>query len=86
MNNILETIQLSKRFGRTLVLDRMDMSVPEGSIYGLLGSVANSRHKPSSIDSKQLVEEAHFAEMPGRSRMRCSLGIMRMTSIPLSVV
>ncbi len=37
MNKILQTIQLSKRFGRALVLDEMDMSVPEGSIYGLLG-------------------------------------------------
>lgn len=37
MSEILQTIQLSKRFGGTVVLDRMDMRVPEGSIYGLLG-------------------------------------------------
>ncbi len=37
MNDILQTIQLSKRFGTTTVLDQMDMNVPEGSIYGLLG-------------------------------------------------
>jgi ABC-2 type transport system ATP-binding protein len=37
MNEILQTIELSKRFGKTVVLDRMDMSVQEGSIYGLLG-------------------------------------------------
>lgn len=37
MSEILQTIQLSKRFGSTVVLDRMDMRMPEGSIYGLLG-------------------------------------------------
>jgi ABC-2 type transport system ATP-binding protein len=37
MTEIVQTIQLSKRFGKTVVLDRMDMRVPEGSIYGLLG-------------------------------------------------
>jgi ABC-2 type transport system ATP-binding protein len=37
MNHILQTIELSKRFGKTIVLDRMDMSVPEGSVYGLVG-------------------------------------------------
>ena len=37
MSEILQTIQLSKRFRNTLVLDHVDMRVPEGSIYGLLG-------------------------------------------------
>ncbi len=37
MNEILQTIQLSKRFGSTVVLDHVNMSVPAGSIYGLLG-------------------------------------------------
>jgi ABC-2 type transport system ATP-binding protein len=37
MNAILQTIELSKRFGKTVVLDQVNMSVPEGSIYGLLG-------------------------------------------------
>jgi ABC-2 type transport system ATP-binding protein len=37
MNEILQTIQLSKRFRKTVVLDKVDLSVPEGSIYGLLG-------------------------------------------------
>jgi ABC-2 type transport system ATP-binding protein len=37
VNQILQTIQLSKRFRKTVVLDQMDMSVPEGSVYGLVG-------------------------------------------------
>jgi ABC-2 type transport system ATP-binding protein len=37
MNQILQTIGLSKRFRKTVVLDQMDMIVPEGSVYGLVG-------------------------------------------------
>lgn len=37
MNEIIQTFQLSKQFGKTMVLDQMDMKVPEGSIFGLLG-------------------------------------------------
>ena len=58
MSEILQTIQLSKRFGSTVVLDRMDMRMPEGSIYGLLGpngagksttlQILMNIHRPSS--------------------------------------
>jgi ABC-2 type transport system ATP-binding protein len=37
MSHILRTIGLSKRFRNTVVLDHMDMAVPEGSVYGLVG-------------------------------------------------
>lgn len=37
MTDIIHTFQLSKRFGSTVVLDGLDLGVPEGSIYGLLG-------------------------------------------------
>jgi len=37
MTDILRTIDLSKRFGKTLVLDHLNMSVPEQSVYGLVG-------------------------------------------------
>ena len=37
MNVILRTFHLSKRFGRTLGLDRLTFDVSEGSVYGLIG-------------------------------------------------
>jgi len=37
MSDTLRTIGLRKRFGRTKVLDGLDMAVPEGAIYGLVG-------------------------------------------------
>jgi ABC-2 type transport system ATP-binding protein len=37
MTSPIRTQGLSKRFRRTLVLDGLDLDVPEGSIYGLVG-------------------------------------------------
>jgi ABC-2 type transport system ATP-binding protein len=37
MSVILRTSGLSKRFGRTLALDRLTFDVSEGSVYGLIG-------------------------------------------------
>lgn len=37
MTDILRTVALSKRFRKTVVLDKLDMAVPEGSVYGLVG-------------------------------------------------
>jgi len=37
MNEILQTFDLSKRFRKTVVLERMNLSIAEGSVYGLLG-------------------------------------------------
>lgn len=37
MNYILETRNLTKTYGRTTVVDRMDLHIPKGKIYGLLG-------------------------------------------------
>jgi ABC-2 type transport system ATP-binding protein len=35
--NIIETKQLSRRYGRTEALTGLDLAVPEGSMFGLLG-------------------------------------------------
>lgn len=37
MTDILRTIDLSKRFRKTVVLDHLNMTVPEHSVYGLVG-------------------------------------------------
>ncbi|MEE8181816.1 MAG: ATP-binding cassette domain-containing protein, partial [Candidatus Thorarchaeota archaeon] len=39
MHNVGEivTYQLSKRFGKLKALDRVDIVVPKGSVFGLLG-------------------------------------------------
>jgi ABC-2 type transport system ATP-binding protein len=37
MTSVICSQSLSKRFGRTVVLDGLDLDVPAGSIYGLLG-------------------------------------------------
>ena len=37
MDNVLACVKLTKAYGRKLVLDELDFSVPTGRIYGLLG-------------------------------------------------
>lgn len=37
-NMIIQTHQLTKQYGRTLALDHVDLSIPRGSIYGLVGN------------------------------------------------
>lgn len=37
MEYILETNQLSKRYGRILAVDELALSVPKGSVFGILG-------------------------------------------------
>jgi ABC-2 type transport system ATP-binding protein len=47
MSDILRAIDLSKRFGRTVVLDHLNMDVPEGSVYALVGT--NGAGKTTTI-------------------------------------
>src|ERR1700730_16632756 len=47
MTEILRPIDLSKRFGKTVVLDHLNMIVPEHSVYGLVGS--NGAGKTTTI-------------------------------------
>ena len=37
MTDTLRTIDLSKRYGHTAVVDRLNLELPESSIYGLVG-------------------------------------------------
>jgi ABC-2 type transport system ATP-binding protein len=45
--SILRTIELTKRFRGTLALDRLNMEVPEGSVFALIG--ANGAGKTTAI-------------------------------------
>jgi len=47
MSEVLRAVDLSKRFGRTMVLDRLNMDVPEGGVYALVG--ANGVGKTTTI-------------------------------------
>jgi len=72
MTNILRTIDLSKRFRKTVVLDHLNMIVPEHSVYGLVGP--NGAGKTTTIkilmNARQPTEG--MAEVFGRDSRRLS--------------
>jgi ABC-2 type transport system ATP-binding protein len=74
MNEILRTVQLSKRFGKTVVLDQMDLRVAEGSIYGLLGP--NGAGKSTTLQILMNMEEptSGHAEILGHDARQMSPG------------
>src|ERR1700735_5192823 len=47
MNTVMHTEGLNKRFGKTVAVDSIGLSVPEGSIYALVG--ANGAGKTTLI-------------------------------------
>jgi ABC-2 type transport system ATP-binding protein len=72
MTDILRTIDLSKRFRKTVVLDHLNMTVPEHSVYGLVGP--NGAGKTTTI--KILMNARHptdgTAEVFGRDSRKLS--------------
>jgi ABC-2 type transport system ATP-binding protein len=64
MSSVISTRDLCKRFGGTSVLNRLNLEVPEGSVYGLVGpngvgktttiKVLMNIHRPTSGDSSVL--------------------------------
>ena len=47
MSSILQATDLVKSFGDAPVLGGLNLDVPEGSVYGLVGPNAQARQQPS---------------------------------------
>ena len=61
-NVIIQTHQLTKRYGQALALDHVDLSIPRGSIYGLVGN--NGAGKTTLL---KILLGNTACGMPGRS-------------------
>ena len=72
MNEILQTIQLSKRFSNAAVLDQLNMSMQEGSLFGLLGP--NGAGKSTTLQILMNIEKPSSgrAEIFGRDSRQIS--------------
>ena len=59
-SNAVELEGVTKRFGRHLAVDRLDLAVPEGTVYGFIGleRVGQDDHAPH--------DPAHFYPESGR--------------------
>jgi ABC-2 type transport system ATP-binding protein len=72
MNSILRAIDLVKRFGGTSVLDRLNLEVPEGSVYGLVGPNGAGKTTTIKILMNILRANSGCAEVLGTDSRRLS--------------
>lgn len=72
MNKILQTFKLSKRFGKALVLDQVNLTVSEASVYALLGPNGAGKSTTLQILMSLLKPSAGHAEIFGHDCRRLS--------------
>jgi len=72
MSGILRTIDLEKRFGGTKVLDRLNLVVPEGSVYALIGPNGAGKTTTIKILMNILRPTSGMAEVFGADSRRLS--------------
>jgi ABC-type multidrug transport system fused ATPase/permease subunit len=68
VNVILRTFRLSKRFGRTLGLDRLTFDVSEGSVYGLIGP--NGAGKTTAVKTLMNIVDPTISYSPFPAELR----------------
>jgi ABC-type multidrug transport system ATPase subunit len=69
MKSAIHAQSLSKIFGRTVAVDRLDLSVPEGAIYALVG--ANGAGKTTVIKLLMNIFR-HLTKQGVANAYRCS--------------
>jgi ABC-2 type transport system ATP-binding protein len=72
MTDILRTIDLSKRFRSTVVLDHLNMAVPEHSVFGLVGPNGVGKTTTIKILMNILQSSEGTAELFGRDSRQLS--------------
>jgi ABC-2 type transport system ATP-binding protein len=72
MSGILRTIDLEKRFGPTRVLNRLNLEVPEGSVYALIGPNGAGKTTTIKILMNILRPTSGLAEIFGADSRRLS--------------
>jgi ABC-2 type transport system ATP-binding protein len=72
MTDILRTVDLSKRFRGTVALDHLNMSVPGGSVYGLVGPNGAGKTTTIKILMNILQSSEGTAEILGRESGKLS--------------
>jgi ABC-2 type transport system ATP-binding protein len=65
MTAVIATHQLTVRFGRKTAVDRLDLSVPEGAIFALLGDNGAGKSTTIRVLTGQLRPDAGRAEVLG---------------------
>jgi ABC-2 type transport system ATP-binding protein len=72
MSDALRAIDLEKRFGNTVVLAGLNMAVPEGAVYGLLGPNGTGKSTTIKIFMNLIKPSGGRTEVFGRDSRRIS--------------
>jgi ABC-2 type transport system ATP-binding protein len=72
MSDVLRAVDLCKRFRRSVVLDRMNMAVPEGSVFALVGPNGAGKTTTIKVLMNLLEPTAGSAEVFGHDSRRLS--------------
>jgi ABC-2 type transport system ATP-binding protein len=72
MNKIVQTFDLAKQFRKNVVLDRLNLSISEGSVYGLLGQNGAGKSTAIKILMNHVQPSAGRAEIFGHDSRRLS--------------
>jgi ABC-2 type transport system ATP-binding protein len=70
MSDVLRAVDLSKRFRNTVVLDGLNMAVPEGSVYALIGTNGAGKTTTIKVLMNLLQPTSGVAEVFGRDSRR----------------
>ncbi len=74
MNCAIRTCDLSKRYRRTPVLDRVNLEVPPGSIYGLVGANGAGKTTTIKVLMNLLAPTSGHCEVMGADSRRLAAG------------
>ena len=77
MTNVIEAHGLTKRFGRTLALDGLDLTVGEGDVHGFLGPNGAGKSTTIRVLLGLLRADAGTASVLGRDAWRDAVAIHR---------
>jgi ABC-2 type transport system ATP-binding protein len=77
MSAIVETQDLTRRFGSTLALDRLNLEIPPGAIFGFIGPNGAGKTTTMRILTTLLVPSSGKAWVAGRSVLEDPMGVRK---------
>ncbi len=76
VKHVIETHALTKRYGKHLAVDRLDLTVPEGSVFGFLGPNGSGKTTTIRMLMGLIEPTSGHAEVLGRTMPRATRSVL----------